>query len=119
MQNISPEIAPEEGLAQSGSVFCAICDQYYLQRNWEHHSQTLRHCAREKFTAYKAAVQETEKDKHGVSVSGDMDFGIVELQEARDGVQVRGIIRTDVPTSKIELVDMKLASAHGATRPSP
>jgi hypothetical protein len=86
------------------------------QRQWSSHVQGSAHRNKERLNTYRTVKEEAEKDKHGVTVS-QMDFGIVDVVDARRTVSQILTMRTTVPGSRIVVVDYRL-SVSSAT-PSP
>jgi helicase MOV-10 len=73
---------------------------------------------KEKYTAFKAAIDEAEKDKNGITMPTNLDFGIVDDSAAQRGVDAEHSIKTLVPTSTVLLVSAELASAKGKSHAS-
>ncbi|ETW81077.1 hypothetical protein HETIRDRAFT_247149, partial [Heterobasidion irregulare TC 32-1] len=83
-------VQPEDAHVLPGKAYCEICDIVIYSSLWPAHLTGPAHKRREKFVAYKSAFDEASKDRHGVAMShGELgvDFGIVELQDAKAGVQ--------------------------------
>jgi helicase MOV-10 len=101
--------------------FCELCQAPIPNNAWERHQKTKRHLNKQRFFAYKSLLEEAEKDKHGVSISGSegVDFGIIELEEAQAGRDVPLVITTSAPHSSIRLVDVKFTSTSNRGRISP
>jgi helicase MOV-10 len=60
---------------------------------------------------YKTVLEEAEKDKHGVILTGDWDLGIVDVPSAQHGLVTHPIIKTSIPSSQIVVVGLKFASS--------
>lgn len=118
-QHVSPSVEPEEPEIVPGHTLCVVCNRHIPDRFWARHPQQPKHKEKERFAAFRTALDEAEKDKHGVSLSGDFDFKIVETLEAQTGVKRRGTIQSSVPSSHIKIVELKLASSKGTTTSSP
>lgn len=116
---VDPNIDPEEPEMIPGRQLCPTCNTHISARLWPTHSATPQHKEKEKFASYKSAVEEAENDKHGVSVSGDFDFGVIEVAAARAGERFTSLLQTSIPSSKITLVEAKLASKKGKITTSP
>ena len=101
---------PLEQVAPSVSGYCALCRTPIEPKVWHKHLQTHKHRAREKYAAFKSALEEGEKNKHGVVVSDGIDFGVVAPADAREGVTVQFNLQTTVPNSRIKIVSAKLFS---------
>ncbi|KAJ3568903.1 hypothetical protein NP233_g5406 [Leucocoprinus birnbaumii] len=61
--------------------------------------------------AYKVALNDAEKDKNGVKVEGDLEFGIVNQQAASRPLEKRLRIWATSATSKVKLVSALLGQA--------
>lgn len=68
---------------------------------------------KEKFASFKVVLDDAEKDKHGITLDAEFDFGIVEIPVATKGIVIRGTISITIPSSRITLIEIKLASAKG------
>lgn len=113
--NVEP-VGPEE---IQGKVFCALCDTHIPQHQWSKHLQGAMHRKKERLTAYKTALEEAEKDKHGVTVTEGLDLGIVSIKDAQGGVSVTFKTETTVPASRVAIIDTKLSSALVPNSASP
>lgn len=80
------------------------------------HLQSPKHLTAEKYVAYKATLEEAEKNKHGVTVSDVLDFGIVSAADAQKGVNVQFVIQTTVPGSRIKIVSALFPSTTTKSR---
>ncbi|KAJ7484319.1 P-loop containing nucleoside triphosphate hydrolase protein [Mycena latifolia] len=118
-RGLRPDVAPEEPEHVPGHTLCATCNSHIPDRNWTRHHLTPKHRDREQFISFRAALDEAEKDKHGVSVSGDFDFGVIDGPAAKSGVVVRPTIYNATPSSKVVLVSITLASDKGIRTQSP
>jgi helicase MOV-10 len=110
-QGLSPDVQPEEVDSLAGHEFCVICARHIPSRSWARHP--MQHKAREQFLKFTSAIEETEKDKNGLTITGDFDFNIVESEKATIGVVRTGTIQSQVPDARISLVDIKLSSSKG------
>ena len=101
--------------------FCELCQIPILNHDWERHQRTRRHLNKQRFFAFKSLLEESEKDKHGISISSPegVDFGIIELEEAQVGRDAALVITTSVPRSSVRLTDVKLTSTSNRGRTSP
>ncbi|KAH7924362.1 RNA helicase [Leucogyrophana mollusca] len=108
-QGLSPAVEPIIPDTLPGRVFCSVCDKHIPEGQWSSHSQNFDHRKKEGYAAYKAALREAEKDKHGVIVSGDADFGVVEILDAKDGVSRSLTIQTTVPSSRLTICSISVS----------
>ena len=113
-QALTPNIEPAEATANDGERNCSICQQLVRGTAWNQHLLSFKHKRKETFTKYKAALDEAEKDKNGVSVEGIFDFDFVDPEVGVVGLQSTLTIKTSLPFSKSVLVEAKLASSQGA-----
>lgn len=109
-QGASPAVEPEEAASTSKSEYCNLCRQFVSRTVWAQHARSSGHKRKEKFVAYKATLEEAEKNKHGVIVSDGLDFGIISPSNAQKGVSVHFTMETTVPTSRIRIIGAKLSS---------
>ncbi|OSX63564.1 hypothetical protein POSPLADRAFT_1045879 [Postia placenta MAD-698-R-SB12] len=120
-QGVSPDVEPEEEAVKPGHTFCNVCARTLPQSKWNNHLTTPQHVRRMLFANYEAAFEEAEKNKHGTTVSHDDDgvnFGITEVPNAQQGVQIIVKIQNTVPLARITLVDAQLAlKSHRGTPP--
>lgn len=115
---VSAAVEPEQ-FDIPGFQFCITCNINISDYHWERHTQSKKHHSKLRFSNYQTAIEEAEKDKHEVSVSGGFDFGIVEPSDARTGITVNGTIKNNSPSSQVGLVDFYLASSKGMQTSSP
>ncbi|KAJ7034547.1 P-loop containing nucleoside triphosphate hydrolase protein [Mycena alexandri] len=117
--HLDPNVVPEEPESMPGHTLCSICNSHIPDRNWARHHLTPKHKDREQFISFRAALDEAEKDKHGVSVAGNFDFEIVDLPSAKSGVNIHCTISNTTPSSKVTIVSLSLASDKGSRTSSP
>ncbi|KAG0707889.1 RNA helicase [Suillus ampliporus] len=116
-KGVSPEVAPAVPEALPGNVFCGVCDKQIPQAFWDSHPRSLEHRRKEGYTAFKTALEEAEKDKHGIVISEGLDFGIVESADAAQGVSRTLTIETTVPSSRVTIKKVSLSSFMGGESP--
>ncbi|KAJ6608247.1 P-loop containing nucleoside triphosphate hydrolase protein [Mycena sp. CBHHK59/15] len=107
---VSAHVDPEEPENVPGHTLCSTCSSHIPDRNWPRHHLTPKHKAREQFMSFRTALDEAEKDKNGISVMGNFDFGIIDGPAAKSGVNLRPTIENTTPASKIFIVSITLAS---------
>lgn len=112
-QALAPNIEPEEPTGNDDERNCRICQQLIRGGAWNQHLLSSKHQRKEAFTKYKAALDEAEKDKNGVSIGGIFDFDFVDPAAGAMGLQSTLTIKTSLPFSKSVLVEAKLASSQG------
>ncbi|KAJ7222059.1 P-loop containing nucleoside triphosphate hydrolase protein [Mycena haematopus] len=110
-QGLPADADPEEVESIPGHTLCATCNAHIPNRSWDRHqSSSVKHLAREKFVSFRTALDEAERDKNGLAVAGNFDFGIVEGSAAKSGITIHPTIKNTTPFSKISIVSMTLAS---------
>jgi helicase MOV-10 len=118
-KRMSPEVQPEEADYIAGHTLCATCNVHIPDRYWPRHHLTPRHTARGQFIIFRTVLDEAEKDKNGITVSGDFDFGVVDGPAAKSGVLRRSTIKNTTPSSQVSLLSITLASQKGRKTQSP
>jgi len=90
---------------------CDICDSMEWHGR-EQHLQTVRHRTKVAYLAVRAAINEAEKDKYGVSVSNGgpegVDFGIIDTEVHRE---LRLTVTSTIPNNTFLLASVKLSSS--------
>ncbi|KAJ7054531.1 P-loop containing nucleoside triphosphate hydrolase protein [Mycena amicta] len=120
LHRVNPaDVIPEEPDQIPGHTLCTTCNAYIPDRFWPRHHLRPKHVERSQFISFRTVLDEAEKDKHGISVSGNFDFGIVELSAGKSGLSMTATIQNAVPSSKVSLVGMTLASNKGTKVISP
>ena len=114
LQGISPNIEPQAPEPTSKAEFCDVCQCLIIHQHWKAHVSGEKHKNREMFTRYRSALEEAETDKNGISVTGRFDLEFVAPPAAAVGVRNIATISTSVPSSKVRLLDARLASSQGA-----
>ncbi|KAG2145172.1 RNA helicase [Suillus clintonianus] len=110
-QGVLPEVAPAVPEALPGKVLCGVCDKQIPEGLWASHPQSAEHRRREGYTAFKTALEEAEKDKHGVVLSEGLDFGILENADAARGASRTLTVETTVPSSRVTIKKVSLSSS--------
>jgi len=90
---------------------CDICDSMEWHGR-EQHFQSVRHKTKAAYLSVRAALNEAEKDKHGISVSSGgqegVDFGIIDTGVRRE---LRLTVTSTIPNNKFLLVSVKISSS--------
>lgn len=122
-QGVSAKAQPE----RAGNVDVRHGQNYYSLRDrptreYKHiglgYLQGTTHQNKERFASYQTALQEAEKNKHGVTVTDCLDFGIVNVVDARArrSVNLQFIVETTtVPASRVNILDYKFSMSSGAS----
>jgi len=109
-ENTSPEIEPEEVLVVPNYRHCVSCDAQIHVNKWAQHSLTPRHLRSAQFAKFLAAIEAGSRDRNGVAVSKEGDFGVVEVAVASAGVVRKLQVRGETKESTIKLVGKALTS---------
>ncbi|KAG8867123.1 hypothetical protein FRC20_006671 [Serendipita sp. 405] len=71
---------------------CAVCEIQVWQSNKAGHEKTARHIRKERFLSVRAALDEAERDKNGISITPSgkdaFDFGLKESGQASREFQI-------------------------------
>ncbi|KIK60715.1 hypothetical protein GYMLUDRAFT_261292 [Collybiopsis luxurians FD-317 M1] len=118
-QGLSPDVPPEEPKQFPGYRLCIVCNRQIPNQLWANHPKQPQHKQRELFLKFTSALEETEKDKNGLSVIGDFDFQIVDPDQVASGVLRTGTIQSQVPSTQMTLMEVRLASSKGQKAFSP
>ncbi|KAF8217659.1 P-loop containing nucleoside triphosphate hydrolase protein [Mycena galopus ATCC 62051] len=118
-KGLSAAADPEEVESVPGHTLCGTCNTHIQNSHWDRHQSTAKHLARESFVSFRTALDEAERDKNGLSLVGNFDFGIVDGPTAKSGVTIHPTIKNTTPSSKISIVSMTLASDKGSRTQSP
>lgn len=110
-EGVLPEVAPAIPGALPGKVFCGVCDKQIPEGLWPSHPRSLEHRRKEGYTAFKTALEEAEKDKHGIVLSEGLDFGIMEDADAARGASRTLTIESTVPSSRVAIKKVSLSSS--------
>jgi helicase MOV-10 len=112
----NPNIEPTFTFPTETHTFCGICQISILNHLWGEHLSCGRHTRSQRYAVFKTAQEDSEKDKNGVVVDGDSDFGILEPTVGASGVTVSLRISCTVPLAKIVMVSAKLSADLGSQR---
>ncbi|KAJ7636873.1 P-loop containing nucleoside triphosphate hydrolase protein [Roridomyces roridus] len=118
-RGLNPSIQPEIPEDVPGHTLCTTCKTHISNEHWPRHHLQPKHRDRAQFVAFRTASDEAERDKNGITVSGDFDFGVVEGPAAKSGLELRPTIRNETPSSKIAVLSVTLASQKGSKTTSP
>ncbi len=119
---IAPNIPAQQSEVVPGHRLCTFCNLQIPWQTWSHHVGTAKHKSKEQFASFSVVLEQAERDKHGVTVTGDLDFKVVKIASASEGVKISARIETSVPSADIKLVKTQLASLRGMKgkmRPTP
>lgn len=63
-------------------IQCETCNTSFPSLFQARHQTSFTHKKKERFFTIQAAFEESDKDKHGVEVNGELDFGFIETDKA-------------------------------------
>lgn len=115
-QQMSADIEPDLVLPAETHTFCNICQTSIAKHIWRGHLQGRMHLAKEKYAAYKTVLEDTEKEKNGITIEGDTDFGILEPAVSANGKAISLKILSTIPSAKIVLISVKLSADLGSQK---
>ncbi|KAI0075957.1 P-loop containing nucleoside triphosphate hydrolase protein [Panus rudis PR-1116 ss-1] len=113
LRGLDPDVEPAPAALHRDEKLCTICDRIIQLGNWGSHIQGRSHMKMKRLVAFRSAFEEAEQNKHGVVVSheeGGVDFGIVELDNAKSGVTSDLTIQNTTPLAKISLVELRFGT---------
>ncbi|KAG8924963.1 hypothetical protein FRC01_010849 [Tulasnella sp. 417] len=109
-------------------VRCGLCERTIARREWSQHLSDPGHARKARLATYQQALREGTRDKLGVSiVTGDLDFGVVELdsleewptredsfyiQVDEDGYRIKNVRMTSSIGGFSEFRDTRQASSY-------
>ncbi len=105
---------PQPGITTAHAQFCDFCQITILPTQWDHHVNTSKHKSKVNYVKYRSAVEGAEKDKNGVAIIGEFNFGFVGPEVAKAGKKASASITTTRPFSHSKLVKIQLASSLGS-----
>ena len=120
-QGVDWNVEPgKPGVPVEGQVFCPVCRKYIPQPSWDRHASMRSHKSKVDFTHVRQALDNAAKDKHGITVSHypSVDFGTVDPDVAKQGIQVVLVVKTSEPDADVTLAAARLTSA-STNRQSP
>ena len=109
------DVAPQPAISTATATACDLCQAVLPNHLWNEHLNTKNHKLREQYNRYMTAVEQSETDKNGVVVEGSFDFDFIDPAVAKVGKEVTATIKATESSSKIVLLEAKLASALGKT----
>ena len=107
------DVDPQPAEAMLGTIFCDACQSTVPSNDWDAHLKNSRHKSKETYVKYRAVAAESEKDKNGLVIDGDFDFGFVDPEAAANGYKASATVKTSDPFSRSSLVEIRLASSQG------
>ncbi|KAF8520941.1 P-loop containing nucleoside triphosphate hydrolase protein [Hysterangium stoloniferum] len=109
---------PDVPVVPLGHVRCDICDISLSSRFWSAHRTGINHRKKERFATLQAALEEAEKDKHGVELTAEgedgLDFGLIESDsQSSKSINVKVLLTTP---EKIDITEIRFSSAKSLRR---
>lgn len=103
------------------TIYCHLCDINVPEGAFRNHETGRRHFNKQRFYAFKSVFEEAEKDKHGITVSHleGIDFGVVEVDDAKQGTGITLLVNTSIPLSRTKIAELNLSSASSRRRVTP
>ncbi|KAI1789430.1 P-loop containing nucleoside triphosphate hydrolase protein [Ganoderma leucocontextum] len=101
---------------------CKLCREAHPNRLWRHHLASNAHKRREEHVVLRSAYERAGQDKGGIVVShadSDVDFGVVDLARANQGLEVALSISANGPTRSTVSVTSVNVSPQIGQRSSP
>lgn len=109
----SVDVAPQPAISTASATACDLCQAVIPNRFWKEHLNKEDHKLREQYSRYMTVVEQSETDKNGVVVEGLFDFEFIDPPEAKVGKVLTTTIKASKPSSRITLLEAKLASSQG------
>lgn len=101
----TPQIDTDE------TTTCEICNGTYPVRFLDKHLQSKQHMIKDRSAKYQGALDKASKDRNGVIIDGQFDFGVLSQEDGRDGKGHVLSIKATLSSERIQLVDVQLGSA--------
>jgi helicase MOV-10 len=92
-QNMSPDIEPSPPPMQDLQTFCQLCRENVKSSFWARHISTRKHQEQERYRQLRAKVQDAERDKNGLCVTGCLDIGIVDASQGERGIRREIVVK--------------------------
>ena len=112
-------VEPQMAVSRGKTTYCNICQAVSSTSDWAAHLRGQRHKAKEAYVKYRAVAAECEKDKNGLTIEGEFDFGFVDPKIASTGYRASVILKTSDVFSPSTLIGVQLASSQGAYSRQP
>lgn len=105
-EDVQPALPPGDRYKR-----CALCKEAVPNHRWSHHLFHIAHKRREEHALLRSVFERAEDDKCGITVShteAGLDFGIVSVADATEGVQAEISVSTTIPSScfRVERADV-------------
>ncbi|EEB95634.1 hypothetical protein MPER_05361, partial [Moniliophthora perniciosa FA553] len=114
------KIGPESVTVVPGHKFCGICNRHVQNDGWKSHVRGRKHQASVNTEVFTSGLDKAKVDKGGVTVTGNVDFGIVSPEAGKHPKKHQLTIRTTVSHGKIGLAEFYTVAAKTRRKtPSP
>jgi helicase MOV-10 len=90
---------------------CSVCQTYVNVGDIAKHEKGNGHTRRVRFHQLQDLLKAAQKDKKGVFLEGEFDFGVVALKEMGSGLERRGTVRTMSSDINVTLLEATLGSS--------
>jgi helicase MOV-10 len=107
--NAATVVQPGAPIVASNQIFCSACKIVVQQTGWDKHARSTPHREKERIAAYREVL---DRDKNGIKVSKNGDFGVIDVQKASAGQSAVLLIENTVSGSRINIVDAKLGMSN-------
>lgn len=110
-KGISPKIeAPDASQLSRHAHHCSLCSLTVLKTRWDQHLGSVDHKRREVIAAHRGAFERAEQDKGGVVVApeGEIDFGVVGLEQSRAGAHKVLVLHLAAGAPKVKLENVNV-----------
>jgi helicase MOV-10 len=97
-----------------GQKYCDLCRIHIPEMQWTAHTRRRAHKRQERFSAFKAVLDEAERDKNGIAIEGHTNFDIIAPTASHKGISLTLVIKLIIPQSKITLAEVNLMSTKGS-----
>ncbi|ESK92581.1 rna helicase [Moniliophthora roreri MCA 2997] len=111
------KIRPESVLVVPGYKFCGICNRHVQNNSWKSHLQGKKHRASINVEVFTSGLDKAKVDKGGVTVTGNVDFGIVGPEAGKRPKKHQLTIQTTVSHGEIGLADFYTVAAKTKRKP--
>ncbi len=116
-EDVQPTAPPTESFKQ-----CKLCREAHPNRLWRYHLISKAHKRREEHSVLRSAYERAGQDKGGIVVShadSDVDFGVIDLARANQGLGVDLSISASGPTTSTVSISRVNVSPQIGQRSSP
>lgn len=93
-------------------VFCQVCRGYVHPDAWTRHTTSRVHKQHVRHGILEGNMEESARERHGIDVShsAGLDYGILNMRRAREGVIETLVVKCLIPQANIRLLSAGMAS---------